>query len=209
MAAAHQADALLIRRIREGDAEAWNELIGRFEGRLLQFVESRTRHRAGRRRPRARDVHRLLDQPAELRPAAAAGGVPVFHRRPQADRLSAARGAAADAAAGPAGRRHRAAGSRPARPGRPAASPAATNAATWRRNRWPPRWPTEVEHFRRRGQWERLECAELLFVRGWSNKETAARLGISEQTVANYKFEFAGEAAGGGAVARIAGRGVS
>ena len=47
-----------------------------------------------------------------------------------------------------------------------------------------------VEHFRRRGQWERLECAELLLVRGWSNQETAARLGISQQAVANYKFEL-------------------
>ena len=48
----------------------------------------------------------------------------------------------------------------------------------------------QVAHFRRRGQWERLQCAELLFVRGWSNQQTAARLGIAEQTVANYKFEF-------------------
>jgi RNA polymerase sigma-70 factor (ECF subfamily) len=29
----------------------------------------------------------------------------------------------------------------------------------------------------------------LLFVRGWSNKQVADRLDISEQTVANYKFE--------------------
>jgi len=48
----------------------------------------------------------------------------------------------------------------------------------------------QIEHFRRRDQWERLQCVELLFVRGWSNKETAAKLGIGEQTVANYKFEF-------------------
>ncbi len=46
-----------------------------------------------------------------------------------------------------------------------------------------------IAHWRRRGQWERLECMELLWVRGWSNKEVAARLGLSEQTVANYKFE--------------------
>jgi len=48
----------------------------------------------------------------------------------------------------------------------------------------------QIEHFRHRGQWERLQCAELLFVRGWSNKTVASRLGIAEQTVANYKFEF-------------------
>jgi RNA polymerase sigma-70 factor (ECF subfamily) len=48
----------------------------------------------------------------------------------------------------------------------------------------------QIDHFRRRGQWERLQCVELLFVRGWSNKTVAAKLGIGEQTVANYKFEF-------------------
>ena len=47
----------------------------------------------------------------------------------------------------------------------------------------------QIEHWRRHGQWDRLQCAELLFVRGGSNKEVAARLKISEQTVANYKFE--------------------
>jgi RNA polymerase sigma-70 factor (ECF subfamily) len=48
----------------------------------------------------------------------------------------------------------------------------------------------QIEHWRGRGQWERLECAELLFVRGCGNQEAARRLGISEQAVANVKFEF-------------------
>jgi RNA polymerase sigma-70 factor (ECF subfamily) len=33
-------------------------------------------------------------------------------------------------------------------------------------------------------------CAELLFVRGWANKEVAEHLTITEQQVANYKFDF-------------------
>ena len=41
-----QSDSLLIRRIRSGEAEAWNDLIGRFEGRLLAYVDSRLRNRA-------------------------------------------------------------------------------------------------------------------------------------------------------------------
>ena len=36
----------------------------------------------------------------------------------------------------------------------------------------------QIEHWREHGQWERLKCAELLFVRGWRNKEVAARLGL-------------------------------
>ena len=46
MSAPPEVDALLVRRIREGDADAWNELIARFEGRLLAYVESRTRIRS-------------------------------------------------------------------------------------------------------------------------------------------------------------------
>src|SRR3982751_774556 len=41
------ADSLLIERIRRGESEAWNDLIDRYEGRLLAFVESRL----GRRGP--------------------------------------------------------------------------------------------------------------------------------------------------------------
>jgi RNA polymerase sigma-70 factor, ECF subfamily len=44
--------------------------------------------------------------------------------------------------------------------------------------------------WQRRGDWEKVRCVELLFVRGMPNKEAAARLNISEQAVANYKFEF-------------------
>ncbi len=48
----------------------------------------------------------------------------------------------------------------------------------------------QIDHCRRRQQWERLQCNELLFNRGWSNKAIAEKLHITEQTVANYKFEF-------------------
>jgi RNA polymerase sigma-70 factor (ECF subfamily) len=39
-------DTVLIERVRRSDQDAWSELIGRFEGRLLAFVESRLRNRA-------------------------------------------------------------------------------------------------------------------------------------------------------------------
>src|SRR5689334_22161554 len=41
-----ESDHLLTDRIRTGEADAWNELIARFEGRLLAFVETRLRNRA-------------------------------------------------------------------------------------------------------------------------------------------------------------------
>ena len=39
-------DTLMVRQVRAGDAEAWRQLIERFEGRLLAFVDSRLRDRA-------------------------------------------------------------------------------------------------------------------------------------------------------------------
>jgi RNA polymerase sigma-70 factor, ECF subfamily len=37
-------------------------------------------------------------------------------------------------------------------------------------------------------EFERLQCAELLFVSGLSNKDVAAKLSLTEQAVANHKF---------------------
>ncbi len=184
-----EIDALLIRRIREGDAEAWGELIGRFEGRLLAYVESRTRNRTAAedlvqetfigfltslpnfdgRRPVegylfSIAAHKLTDY---LRKEGRRPTLPLVAPRSDASGWEPAGSARpASSIARSSERRH--------------LEEAALVAAIGR----------QIDHFRRCGQWERLECAELLLVRGWSNKEVAARLGLSEQAVANYKFEF-------------------
>lgn len=44
-----------------------------------------------------------------------------------------------------------------------------------------------VQSWISRGEFERLMCAELLFVRGRANHDVARTLGISEQAVANHK----------------------
>ena len=44
--------------------------------------------------------------------------------------------------------------------------------------------------WKERGDWDKLKCIELLIVRGWANKDVAEDLGISEQQVANFKFDF-------------------
>src|SRR5438132_10812987 len=41
-----ESDRLLIQQIRQGETRAWETLIGRYEGRLLAFVERRLRDRA-------------------------------------------------------------------------------------------------------------------------------------------------------------------
>src|SRR5215207_6845650 len=40
------SDRLLIQQIRQGDPKAWEQLIARYEGRLLAFAERRLRDRA-------------------------------------------------------------------------------------------------------------------------------------------------------------------
>jgi RNA polymerase sigma-70 factor (ECF subfamily) len=47
-----------------------------------------------------------------------------------------------------------------------------------------------IAHWRNKGDWHKTACVELLFVRGKPNKEAAALLGMTEQTVANIKFDF-------------------
>lgn len=46
---------------------------------------------------------------------------------------------------------------------------------------------TWIQHWFNHGEFVRLKCAELLFVQGLSNQETANFLNLSEQDVANHK----------------------
>lgn len=45
-----------------------------------------------------------------------------------------------------------------------------------------------INSFRNKGEYLRIQVLELLFVKGWANKDVAAFLGVNEQQVANYRF---------------------
>jgi RNA polymerase sigma-70 factor (ECF subfamily) len=45
-----------------------------------------------------------------------------------------------------------------------------------------------LDHWRDQGDWVRVQVLELLFVKGWANKDVAAFLEIKEQQVANIRF---------------------
>src|SRR5690606_13051358 len=45
-----------------------------------------------------------------------------------------------------------------------------------------------IEGWMQKGDHVRVKVLELLWVKGWSNRDVAAFLGISEQQVANYRF---------------------
>lgn len=185
-----ETDRVLVERIRQGEQDAWGDLISRFEGRLLAFVESRLHDRTtsedivqetfvgflnslpnyDRRRPLESYLfsicaYKLTDY---LRREGRRPCIPF-----SAGSNSSGEWAFSDSSAKAA--------SSIARSGerRGIEEKAIVDAIAEQISRW-----------RERGEWAKLQCAELLFVRGWANKDVATHLGITEQHVANYKFDF-------------------
>lgn len=189
MSSSPQPDALLVDRIRAGEPNAWNELISRFEGRLLAFVESRLRNRAT-----SEDVVQEtfigfltsmpnydVSRPLEGYLFSIAAHKLTDHLRREGRRPALPLSGGSSAG----GEWDLPGGERPAssiaRSGeRKQLESAALVAAI----------ASQMRRWKQQGDWEKIKCTELLFVRGLPNKEVASRLGISEQTVANHKFDF-------------------
>jgi RNA polymerase sigma-70 factor (ECF subfamily) len=189
LSSAKQTDQVLISQIRAREPAAWQELIDRFEGRLLAFVESRLRRRAA-----SEDVVQetfigflsSLPNYDESRPLESYLFSIAAHkltdhlrregRRPTLPLSSGSSGGGDWELPG----RGRAASSIMRSGERRHLEEKALAAAL----------AAQVEHWRTRGDWEKICCTELLFVRGMANKDVAEQLGVSEQTVANYKFDF-------------------
>lgn len=190
MTVSNEADQLLIERIRQGDREAWSDLIARFEGRLLAYVETRIRDRAT-----SEDV-------VQETFVGFLNSLPNYDRRRALEsylfsicaykltdhlRRTGRRPAVPFSSGGtssgewelPDGRAHAASSIVRSGERRSMEEQAVAEALRNQFARW-----------REKGEWVKLKCAELLFVRGWANKDVARELGISEQQVANYKFDF-------------------
>src|SRR3954465_11678369 len=183
-------DTLLIEQIRAGQPDAWNTLIAQYEGRLLSFVDSRLRRRASSedvvqetfigfltslpnydtRRPLESYLfsiaaHKLTDY---LRRE---GRRPVLP-------LSSPSGSTGGSWDMPGG-------------GRPASSIARSGERRdLEEDALAQGIAEQINHLRDKGDWEKVECMEMLFVRGAANKEVSTTLGITEQQVANFKFDF-------------------
>jgi RNA polymerase sigma-70 factor (ECF subfamily) len=183
----NSSEALLIQRVREGQPDAWGELIARYEGRLLGYVARRVADRSSAEDLVQETFLGLLNslpnydagQPLEsyLFTIAAHKLTDLLRREGRRPTLPLATDSSGDDWQ-PPDRGRRVSSLARSRERRGLEETALVNALS-----------DLIAHWRRRGQWQRLECMELLWVRGWSNKEVAARLGLSEQTVANYKFE--------------------
>lgn len=183
-------DADLVKRIRDGSSDAWADLISLYEGRLLAFAESRLR-----RRQISEDVVQETfigflnslpnydgNRPLESYLFTICAHKLTDHlrregRRPTLPLSSAAAGSSGtwDIAGGARG------ASSIARHGerRKIEEDALVEALK-----------DQISHWQKRSDWTKIRCMEMLFVRGRGNKEVAESLGITEQQVANYKFDF-------------------
>jgi RNA polymerase sigma-70 factor (ECF subfamily) len=185
------AEALLVRQVRAGDASAWKQMIDRYEGRLRAFVDSRLRdHGASEDVVQETFVGFLTSLPHydEKRDMEAYLFSIAHHkltdhlrkqgRRPIDQFGSDDHGRPLDEVPGD---------------GRPASSIARSG----ERRKAEEQLLTEalgqlVHEWFSRGDYDRLQCLELLIVKGWANKDAARHLGLTEQAVASYKFQTIG-----------------
>ncbi len=182
------AEILLIRQVRSGDAPAWRLLVERYEGRLTAFVDSRLRDR-----PASEDVvqetfigfltslpHYDENRDLEAYLFSIAAHKLTDHLRKQGrrpiDQLgSDGNGRPLDEVPGDI---------------RAASSIARSDEQRLAEERLLAESITQlIDEWRDKGDFTRLKCLELLIVKGAANKDVARNLGLSEQAVASYKFQ--------------------
>ena len=180
----------LVAAVRGGDARAWQTLIDRFEGRLLAFACSRIGDRTASEDIVQETFIGFLtslpnydaSRPLESYLFSICAYKIADHLRRQGRRpvvvSSSGRSSGADPLQLPGGGRM---ASSMARSGeRKRLEEAAIRDAL----------AESIRRWKRKGDWSKLQCLELLLVCGWANREVAAQTGLSEQQVANYKSDF-------------------
>ena len=195
-------DASMLAGVRSGDASAWERLIARFEGRLLAFARSRLQDDAA-----AEDVVQeaflgfltSLPNYDEATPLESFLFAITAHKLTDVLRRTGRRPALSLMAPNSSQ-----SGIEPVARQRKASSMARSREHQVIEQRvLGDCLRSLIQSWYSRGEFERLECVELLFVLGWSNKETANRLGLSEQSVANHKSFVIGKLKEAATVARL------
>ena len=205
-------DASLLTGVRRGEAVAWERLIARYEGRLMAFVEQRLGDRAA-----AEDVVQeaflgfltALPNYDEQTPLESFLFAIAAHKLTDVLRRKGRRPALSlvlrdDSSGGAEPHSGRAAHREPAGRERKASSMArSTERRVVVERVLGDSLRGLIQSWYSRGEFERLQCVELLFVLGWSNKDVAARLSLSEQAVANHKSFVVGKMKEAAATARL------
>jgi RNA polymerase sigma-70 factor (ECF subfamily) len=176
-------DRLLVQQIRQGDARAWDHLIASYEGRLLAFVHRRLNDRAASEDivqetfigfltslsnfddRRALQTYLFTIASHKLTDHLRKTGRHPLQQAPS-DMLEM----------------------------KLDDNPAASSLARGQERRELEEKAVAhglgslLEEWRDQGEFVRVKVLELLFVRGWSNRDVAAFLKVSEQQVANIRF---------------------
>jgi RNA polymerase sigma-70 factor (ECF subfamily) len=182
-------DSLLIAQVRSGDSNAWTELVDRFEGRLLAYVDSRLSNRSA-----SEDIvqetfigflNSLPNYDSSRSLENYLFSICAFkltdHLRREGRRPTLQMGASEDSSGG----------WHLTGPGRAASSIArSTERRKLEEEALISALREQVDRWKEKGDWTKLKCIELLIVEGMPNKEVAERLSITEQQVANFKFDF-------------------
>ncbi|MDA7950642.1 MAG: sigma-70 family RNA polymerase sigma factor [Pirellulaceae bacterium] len=185
-----EVEKLLIERIRQSDAAAWRDLIARYEGRLLAFAESRVGNRAHSEDivqetfigfltslPNY-DARRSLE--SYLFSICAYKLTDLLRREGRRPALSLSNPKDSQDGSWEVSGGQRGASSIVRSGERKTLEKEALQEALSK----------QIRRWKEKGEWQKLKCAELLFVRGFGNKEVSAKLHLSEQQIANYKFDF-------------------
>jgi RNA polymerase sigma-70 factor (ECF subfamily) len=179
-------DRLLVQQIRQGDTRAWDQLIDRYEGRLLAFVERRIHDRAA-----SEDIVQEtfigflnslpnFDERRELQTYLFT--IASYKLTDHLRRLG--RHPLQHVSDSPGDVLHQQLDRHPA---------ASSMARSHERRELETQAVSRclgglIRQWRERGDHVRVKVLELLLVKGWANRDVAAHLGISEQQVANYRF---------------------
>ena len=184
--ASSDTDRLLIQQIRQGDTRAWDDLIARYEGRLLAFVDRRLHDRAA-----SEDVvqetfvgflHSLpnFDDKRELQTylfTIASYKLTDHLRRVGRHPLLPASSSPTDVL------------HQQLDPARAVSSVARSQERKSLEADAISRCLGQLLHqWRERGDYSRVKVLELLLVKGWANRDVASFLNINEQQVANIRF---------------------
>ncbi|MSR54300.1 MAG: RNA polymerase sigma factor [Gemmataceae bacterium] len=181
-----EAERLLVQQIRSGDSQAWERLINLYEGRLLAFAVRRVRDRAA-----AEDIIQEtfvgflnslpnFDEKRELQTYlfTIASYKVTDHLRRSGRRPAQTGEEAAERMGEQSDGRQRHASSLARSNERVELEAAAIGRALRQM----------IDQWRDKGEFARIQVLELIFVKGWANKDVAKLLKLSEQQVANYRF---------------------
>ncbi|MGL4512843.1 MAG: RNA polymerase sigma factor [Lacipirellulaceae bacterium] len=187
-------DALLVADIRRGRPDAWARLIAEYEGRLLAFVRSRLGHvRASADEDVVQETFlgflNSLPNYDPRRPLEGWLFTIAAHKLTDHLRREGRRPAVTLSSGGEGSD----AGVGWDLPGDDRRASTIARSAERRRLEEDALASALGEHldaWRERGDWPKVMAMELLFVGGLANKQVAERTGLSEQQVANFKFDF-------------------